>query len=159
VRLANGEPVPTLGQALSAIGSRLSVFVELKTLHPQYDARLLSLLASGPNPDGYAVHSFDHRIIQRIGRLEPKLRRGVLSGSYAVRPLAAMHDVQAQDLWQEQSLVDADLVSAVRHEHGRLIAWTVNTAARMQQLIAIGVDGLCTNYPDVARRAVDALAA
>jgi glycerophosphoryl diester phosphodiesterase len=29
----------------------------------------------------------------------------------------------------------------------------------MRQLIGFGVDGLCTNFPDVARRAVDALAA
>jgi hypothetical protein len=29
----------------------------------------------------------------------------------------------------------------------------------MRELIGMGVDGLCSNYPDIARRAVDALAA
>jgi len=157
--LSNGEPIPTLEQVLSAIGDRLSVFVELKTLSPAADARLLAVLAAGPNPRGYAIHSFDHRIVQRVGRLKPGLRRGVLSGAYAVRPIAAMRDVGAKDLWQDQSLVDAELAAAVHQVDGRLIAWTVNTAERMQQLIGLGVDGLCTNYPDVARRAVDALAA
>lgn len=158
-RLSNGEPIPTLAQALSAIGDRLAVFVELKTLAPQCDARLLEVLAAGPNPAAYAVHAFDHRIVLRVGQQQPGLVRGVLSASYPLRPLGAMDDAGATDLWQEQSLIDVELTKVVHHARGRLIAWTVNTAERMRQLVQIGVDGLCTNFPDVARRTVDALAA
>jgi glycerophosphoryl diester phosphodiesterase len=135
------------------------VFVEIKTLAPQFDARLLEVLAGGPNPAGYAIHSFDHRIVRRVGTAQASLRRGVLSGSYAIRPTIAMEDAGAKDLWQEQSLVDSSLVAAVHRAGGRVIAWTANTAERMRELIQLGVDGICTNYPDVARRAVDQLAA
>lgn len=159
VRLSNGEALPTLAQVLSAIGGRLSVFVELKTLSASADARLLASLAAGPNPRGYAIHSFDHRLVRRVGERAPHLVRGVLSGAYAIRPLTALQDAGATDLWQEQSLIDADLVTAVHGAGARLLAWTVNEPERMRQLIDDGVDGLCTNYPDVARRAVDALAA
>lgn len=159
VHLSNGEPLPTLAQALATIGGRLAVFVELKTLSPAADARLLAVFAAGPNPAGYAIHSFDHRLVRRVGERAPHLVRGVLSGSYAIRPLAALQDVQATDLWQEQSLIDAELVSVAHHARARVLAWTVNEPERMAQLIAIGVDGLCTNFPDVGRRAVDALAA
>jgi glycerophosphoryl diester phosphodiesterase len=158
VRLANGEPLPTLAQALSAVG-RLAAFVELKTLSPEADARLLAVLAAGPNPRGYAIHSFDHRLVRRVGEREPRLVRGVLSGAYAIRPVAALHDAGATDLWQEQSLIDAELVSAAHHARARLIAWTVNDGDRMRQLAQLGVNGLCTNYPDVCRQVVDALAA
>jgi len=159
VHLSNGEPVPTLQQALAAIGGRLAVFVELKTLSPAADARLLATLAAGPNPSGYAIHSFDHRLVRRVGQRAPQLVRGVLSGAYAIRPLAALHDAGATDLWQEQSLIDSDLVTAAHGAGARLFAWTVNAPERMRQLIELGVDGLCTNFPDVGRRAVDALAA
>lgn len=157
--LANGEPVPTLQQALSAIGARLSVFVELKTMDPAADTKLLSVLAAGPNPHGYAIHSFDHRLVRRVGQQNVGLIRGVLSGSYAIHPVAALKDTVATDLWQEQSLIDADLVNATHQAHARLIAWTVNEAHRMRQLAELGVDGLCTNFPDVCRATVDALAA
>jgi glycerophosphoryl diester phosphodiesterase len=158
VRLANGESIPTLAQALAAIG-KLGVFVELKTLAPKFDDRLLETLAAGPNPAGYAVHSFDHRIIQRLGQQSRGLVRGVLRAAYAIRPLGEMQDAGATDLWQEQSLIDSELASIVHKAKGRLIAWTVNSVERMEQLIRFGVDGICTNYPDVARRTVDALAA
>ena len=158
-RLANGEPLPTLAQVLSAVDGRLSVFVELKTLAPTADVRLLAILAAGPNPSGYAIHSFDHRLVQRVGERAPHLVRGILSSAYALRPLVALHDVKATDLWQEQLLIDRHLVTAAHAAGARVLAWTVNELERMRHLIALGVDGLCTNYPDVGRRAVDALAA
>jgi glycerophosphoryl diester phosphodiesterase len=159
IKLSNGESLPTLQQALAAIGGRLAVFVELKTLSPAADARLLAVLAAGPNPTGYAIHSFDHRLVRRVGGQAPQVVRGVLSGSYAIRPLAALADAGATDLWQEQSLVDEALVTAAHAAKARVFAWTVDEPERMRQLIALGVDGLCTNFPDVGRRAVDALAA
>jgi len=159
VRLSNGESLPTLAQALSAVGRRLSVFVELKTLSPAADGRLLAILATGPNPTGYAIHSFDHRVVRRVGELNPQLVRGVLSAAYPIRPLAALADAGATDLWQEQSLIDQSLVTTAHAAAARVLAWTVDTPERMRQLIACGVDGICTNFPDVGRRAVDALAA
>lgn len=156
LRLANGEPVPTLPAALEAVGPRLRVFVEVKTLPPEFDDRLLDALARGPNPGGYAVHSFDHRVVRRLGAARPALVCGVLSASYPVRPLAALGDAGATILWQEHTLVDEDLVTALHGAGMQLIAWTVDDAGEMRHLAAIGVDGLCTNHPDAGRAAVDA---
>lgn len=159
LRLANGEPPPTLDEALVAAGERLAVFVEVKTLPPRFDERLLAALRQGPNPAGYAVHGFDHRIVQRLGTAAPTLRRGILSASYPIRPLLPLGDAGATTLWQEHTLVDralADTLHAARYE---LIVWTADDAAEIERLLAIGVDGVCTNHVDVGRRAVDARAA
>lgn len=156
LRLANGEPIPTLAQTLAVIGPRLQVFVEVKSLPPRFDDRLLETLRRGPNPDGYAVHAFDHRIVQRLGARSPGLRRGVLSASYPVRPLVALEDAGATILWQERTLVDRALVDAVRGAAMQLIVWTVDDPADMEGLLALGVDAICTNRPEIGRRAVDA---
>ncbi len=156
-RLPNGEPPPLLEEALAAIDARLRVYVEVKTLPPSSDARLLAVLDGGPNPSGYAVHGFDHRILARLGRLRPSLPRGVLSASYPVRPLIALEDSGAVAFWQERSLVDADLATTLHGAAALLIVWTVDDPVEMTRLAGIGVDGLCTNRPDVARRVVDAL--
>jgi len=113
LRLSNGEPIPTLAHVLEAIGPRLQVFVEVKSLPPKFDDRLLEALRRGPNPDAYAVHAFDHRIVRRLGARSPALRRGVLSASYPVRPLVALEDAGATVLWQERTLVDRPLVDAL----------------------------------------------
>jgi glycerophosphoryl diester phosphodiesterase len=158
-RLPNGEPPPLLEEALAAMGPRLRVYLEIKTLPPAWDTRLFAALDAGPNPAGYAVHSFDHRIIARLGRARPMLPRGVLMASYPVRPLVPLQDVGAVACWQERSLVDGDLVETFHIAGTQLIVWTVDNPAEMIRLARLGVDGLCTNRPDLARHTVDTMSA
>lgn len=158
LRLPGGEPPPLLEEALLAIGPRLRAYIEIKTLPPTWDARLFAALDAGPNPAGYAVHSFDHRIIARLGRARPMLPRGVLLASYPVRPLVPLQDVGAAACWQERSLVDQDLVDTLHIAATLVIAWTVDAPDDMIRLAGLGVDGLCTDRPEVARHTVDALA-
>ena len=157
LRLSNGEPIPFLAQALEAAGAALEVFIEVKSLAPQYDERLFDALDHGPNPPGYAVHSFDHRIVRRLGTKRPDLRRGVLSSSYLARPLAALEDAGASILWQERTMVDTTLVETVHQAECRLIVWTVDRPEEIRRLLVLGggVDGICTNFPDLGRRTVD----
>jgi glycerophosphoryl diester phosphodiesterase len=152
--LPNGEPVPTLAEALAAAGGAITVFVEVKALAPGSDARLFKLLDGGPAPSRYQVHSFDHRIIRRLHDQRPAMRYGALSTSYLVNPVAQLHDAGATVLWQEASEVDAALVDAVHAADCTIIAWTVDNPRKARALAALGVDGLCTNKPDVIRQAL-----
>jgi glycerophosphoryl diester phosphodiesterase len=156
LRLANGEPVPTLSQALAAIPPTLQVFIEVKTLAPRWDERLLETIDRGPNPPGCAVHSFDHRIVRRLGERRPTLTCGVLATAYFVRPITALEDARASILWEERSLADEILVRTVHGVGAKVIVWTVDEPSDLARFVAWGVDGICTNFPARARQAVDA---
>ncbi len=56
-------------------------------------------------------------------------------------------------IWSPYSS-DVDAASvADAHELGlTVVTWTVNTVAEMRRLIALGVDGIISDYPDVLRR-------
>lgn len=149
-RLPNGEAVPTLAEILTIMGP-LEVWVEVKAMPAPYDDRLLQVLADGPHPDRYAVHSFDHRVIRRLGQRRPDLKRGVLLSAYVLDPVAILDGAAASTLWQEQSIVDDQLVAAVHDAGYELIAWTVNDPGDISRLIQLGVDGLCGNFPDRIR--------
>ena len=148
--LGNGEPVPTLDDVLRELGDAVDVFVEVKELPAEHDATLLSVLDGGPAYQRYRVHSFDHRIVKRLRDARPSLPCGVLSASYPLDPLAQVKDATATSLWQEQSLIDGDLVELAHTEHIEVYAWTVNDIDRMRELVEFGVDAICTNHPDVA---------
>lgn len=153
-RLKNGEPIPTLADALAAIGDAVTVFVEVKTLPASRDDLFLDVLRAGPVPARYHVHSFDHRIIWRLSRRDPKRAFGILSCSYPVDPLELIEGARARALWQHESLLDDELVRAAHSKRCKVYAWTVDDPVRMKALKKLGVDGICTNRPDVARTAL-----
>jgi len=99
--LSNGEPVPSLAEALDAAGPHLTVFVEVKALDARHDAALFQTLDAGPAPAHYQVHSFDHRIIRRLHDRRPGVTYGVLSTSYPLDPAAQITQAGAAVLWRK----------------------------------------------------------
>jgi glycerophosphoryl diester phosphodiesterase len=153
LRLSNGEPIPTLKQALDVLGP-LKVFVEVKSLDPRWDDRLLETLDTGPNPAGYAVHSFAFHVVKRLGAKRPSLPRGILSEVRTRSPQQTLADASAQTLWQERTTLDEALVKTVHDLGAGIIAWTVDNPSDMERLVRWGVDGICTNHPERARSAI-----
>lgn len=139
VELAPGITIPSLQQVLAAVGDRATVYVELKGSNSE--GPTLDVIAAAHAR--CAVHSFDHAAIIRAARLAPAIRRGILFDSYPDDIDAAMRDSAAVDVWPEWTLIDAALVDRVHARGGRIIAWTVNTTAAAEQLVRLGVDGLC----------------
>jgi glycerophosphoryl diester phosphodiesterase len=153
VRLRNGETLPVLAEILELMGDR-DVWIEVKTLPAVYDAELLAIMDQGPAPERYAVHSFDHRIVYRLGEARPPLKRGILLSAYLRDPVTAMRTAGATVLWQEWQQVDQELVNRVHEAGGAVIAWTVNELGDLDRMTRLGVDGLCGNYPDRIRVAI-----
>jgi glycerophosphoryl diester phosphodiesterase len=155
VRIRNGETLPLLQEVLELVGDH-DVWVEVKSLPANHDQALLAVLDAGPAPHRYSVHSLDHRIVRRLGEARPALPRGILLSAYLDDPLAALRAVGATTLWQEWQLVDEALVKTAHGAGCRIHAWTVNEVGDLEQLVRLGVDGLCGNYPDRIRVAIAA---
>lgn len=145
-----GERIPTLGEVLSASPEWAIVYVEVKA--SAIEAEVVAAVRAGKRR--CAIHSFDHRIVRRVGQLAPDIPTGILQTSYLVDPVRAMRDAGARDLWQHWELIDAALVERVHEDERRVIAWTVNEPALATRLIQWGVDGICTDTPDVVRALV-----
>lgn len=153
LRIRNGETLPVLAEILDLVGDR-DVWVEVKSLPPAYDCLLLAILDRGPAPQRYAIHSFDHRIVHRLGQACPGLRRGILLSAYLRDPVSVMRAVGATTLWQEWQQVDQELVTQIHEAGCTLIAWTVDEIGDLDRMVRLGVDGLCGNYPDRIRVAI-----
>jgi glycerophosphoryl diester phosphodiesterase len=140
-KLANQIEIPTLGDVLSAVDDNAFVYVEVKA--PNIEP--LVTRAIRESDTRCAVHSFDHRIVKTVKTILPAVRTGVLEVSRHVDPAVSLQRSGAQDLWQEVSFIDEDLVARVHAVNARVIAWTANDADQWETLRRIGVDGICTD--------------
>jgi glycerophosphoryl diester phosphodiesterase len=138
---ATGVEIPALGDVLTLVGDRATVYVELKGARIE-EAAIATIRAGHAR---CAVHSFDHAAIERASRLAPEIPRGLLFDSYTIDPAGAMRATGARDVWPHWSLIDSRLVERVHEVGGRVIAWTVNDPADAAALLEIGVDAICTD--------------
>ena len=139
--LADGIEIPSLADVFSAIGDKAFVYVEAKAP----DIEPLVTRAVRESNTRCAIHSFDHRIVKTVKKILPAIRTGVLEVSRHIDPAVTLRATGAEDLWQEVSFIDEELVARVHSVNGRVIAWTANDADQWETLRRIGVDGICTD--------------
>jgi glycerophosphoryl diester phosphodiesterase len=149
-RHPDGSGIPTLEAVLDLVGSRATLYCELKG-EGAVEA-VAPLLARHRGP--CAMHAFDHRAVREAARLAPGVPRGILVVSRLVDTWGALRAAHATTLWPQLEFVDADLLAELHAGGGAAIAWTVNEAARGHALAALGIDGICTDRPDTMRAAL-----
>jgi glycerophosphoryl diester phosphodiesterase len=101
-----------------------------------------------------AIHAFDHRLPVAVREQRPNTDIGLLSASYPLDVTAWLSSARPEAVWQHAALIDEAFIHAVQGFGARCIAWTVNDAPHARTLAAWGIDGLCSDVPDVVRRAV-----
>ena len=139
--LAHGIEIPTLAAVLNAIGDRARVYVEIKAL----DIEPLVIRCIRESTAYCAVHAFDHRVVKTVKALFPAIRTGVLEVARHIDPVASLVAAGAEDLWQEASFIDDELIARAHAVNARVIAWTSDDVDQWETLSGIGVDGICTN--------------
>ncbi len=112
------------------------------------------VLAEAGVKDRAIIQSFDPRPLRVMHQLDPSLRYALLVGRGDEDTLAENIDdlgFVPYSYNPNYHLVDEELIEAARRRGMEVVPWTVNSIADMRRLMALGVDGLITDYPDRAR--------
>ncbi len=95
------------------------------------------------------VRSFDHRSVLAVKQLEPTLQTGILIDGTAPANIGMLLDAARAEVYcPDYRFVDADVVRQVHAAGKRIVPYTVNEPGDWQRLLAWGVDGITTDYPD-----------
>jgi glycerophosphoryl diester phosphodiesterase len=95
------------------------------------------------------VRSFDHRAVRQVQALDPRLTTGVLIAEAApIDPVRLVLEAGAQYYCPCVEFLDRSLLKHCQAEGIRVIPWTVNDPGDWLRLLAWGVDGITTDYPD-----------
>ena len=151
--------IPTLDDALDACaGMWVNVEIKNDPTEPDFDPSesitrdTVELLRRRGAPDQWLVSSFRRETIDETVRLWPELPTAFLvvdvtdADSLAKDLVASGH----RALHPYVKTLTRDTVE-VMHAHGLAVnTWTCDDPARMAELIEWGIDGICTNVPDVA---------
>lgn len=160
-RAYKGEPVPTLEEVFETIDRETWINIELKNYKTPFDNLAEQVAETVRKHERQArvfFSSFNPFNARKISRTLPEAPFGLLTvpgmtASWLLRlasliwPYAALHP--------HYSDVNPALL-AHAHRSGRpVFAYTVNAAEDIRRLAEIGLDGVITDVPAIARRALD----
>jgi glycerophosphoryl diester phosphodiesterase len=156
-----GLRIPTLAQLFARYRHRANYYIETKNPEdaPLMEEKLVALL------DAYQlrkpaiarrqvlIQSFSQASLLKLHALDPalplvQLFGGAASTSAAVRATLDAVSQYAVGIGPGKGAVDGALVAAAHARCLDVHPYTVNETAEMRALVALGVDGMFTNFPD-----------
>ena len=152
--------IPTMREVFELIApTNLQINIEIKTgivFYEGIEADILALTKEFHMEDRVIYSSFNHYSIMKIKELDETARTGFLymDGTLDMPEYGASHGVEAL----HPALYNVQYPNFVErtHELGlKINTWTVNSKQYMKMACEMGLDGIITNYPDVALQVVE----
>ncbi|WP_207425854.1 glycerophosphodiester phosphodiesterase family protein [Pedobacter sp. SYSU D00535] len=134
--------------------------IEIKSLkgdgiyHPAPEAfteLVLKVVRDKKMEDRVIIQSFDVRALQHLHQSHPGIKTSFLIGNKEplgrnLEKLGFIPDI----LSPHYKLLNEKLMQEARQHHMLVIPWTIDEAEEMKRIVQLGVDGIITNYPDLA---------
>lgn len=151
-----GQPIPTLREALLFTQEyNWRVNVEIKALIPPLTGfpvveAVVNLIESLQMTGQVLLSSFVHTYMQQIKALKPTIAVAALLDVGEAWPAGLTVDA----FHPHYTSVDAAHTQALRQAGVGVNPWTVNDPAEMERLIAAGVTGIFTDFPQVLKQII-----
>jgi glycerophosphoryl diester phosphodiesterase len=150
-----GERIPTLAEVFEAVGQKLLINIELKSMGLRADGlepAVAALVQQYGLEKRVMFSSFNPLAVRRIKAIMPHVPAGLLYAPdmplYLRRAwLAPLCPHEARH--PHHSMLDTASVSALRARGFYINTWTVDEPEEIRRLIGLGIDLIISNQPDV----------
>ena len=153
--------IPTFVEVLDWIKDRsIGLNVELKNapiFYPHLEEKVLNLIEKYDLSDRVIISSFNHYSLAKCKQLNPKIKTGLIYMAGLFEPWDYCRNVQADAIHPFFYGIVPEIVKGCKENKIEINAWTVDDEDSMRSLIALGIDGIITDFPDKARKVLDDL--
>lgn len=148
-----GEPIATFEEVLNLTADHdITLHIELKNdpnMPKDLEEKVLDAVASAGAESKAIYSSFDHQALEKIYKINPDTRLGLLFHINLIDPFAYIDrlNIPVYALHPNHIYVDKKYVKAAHKRDMRVNIYTVNQKAWAKDYQKMGVDGLITNDP------------
>ena len=148
-----GTRVPALSEVLELCDQKIGLNIEIKYVgkNSELPEKTAEMIKEYGMENQCVITSTNLSYLKRVKEVLPEIRTGyIISAAYG--NFYSSDDVDFISL--RSGFVTSDLMRNA-HEQGKAVyAWTVNTKNEMERLTLLGVDGIITDRPVLAREIV-----
>lgn len=122
---------------------------------PEYSDLVYNFIQENLDPNWLNVQSFDFRILQYFHEKYPEIELAVLIGNTKTIEENLEELCFKPEIYScHYKLLSKEKVEFLHEQNMKVIPWTINEIADMEKIIAMGVDGIITDYPDRAMQTI-----
>lgn len=147
----NGEPVPTLAEALALAAGRLRFDIEVK--QPGIEAAILAELRRHPAAEWF-VSSFDWGRLRAFRALDDSAALWPLAATFDDALLAVAAELAAPGVALAANAFTPDVAAELAAHRLECAVWTVNEFAEACRMQTLGATTVVTDVPAEIRRAL-----
>lgn len=148
-----GEQIPTLEEVLEACRGKIFLNIEVKNVGKgsELPLQVAKLVLDSGMEEQCVITSVSLNYLKEIKAFAPQLRTGyIISAAYG-----DFYSNEAVDFISVRSgFINQRLVENVHAQGKGVHAWTVNAKSEIERLVMLGVDGIITDRPVLAREIV-----
>lgn len=155
----SNERIPTLNTVFESFGGSILINVELTDYTHPWDRlpfEVIKLVKKYHLESEVLLSSFNPWALIVAKRLDARIPRALLVHPGEVRIIRDLFKkiVDHMSYHPHHSLVSNKLMLDAKKNQKRINVWTVNKRERMVELLNLGVDGIITDFPDIAQEVV-----
>ena len=152
----SAERVPLLAAVLEEVRGKARLVIELKYYghDQQLEQRVVDIVEQAGMVDDVAIMSLKYDGIQKIRNLRPDWTIGLLSA----KSIGNLARLDVDFLAVNTGMASPGFVRRAQEAGKQVFVWTVNDAVTMHRMISLGVNGIITDEPAMAREVIEARA-
>ncbi|KZL19559.1 Glycerophosphoryl diester phosphodiesterase [Pseudovibrio axinellae] len=149
------QRVPTLQEALEAVKGKATLLIELKyyagSLVENLEEKVARIVTQAKMENEVAIMSLERSALKRMGKLEPSWNIGLLTAT----SIGDLSELNGNFVAVSSASASLSFIRRTQ-ETGKLVfVWTVNNPSTILRYISMGVDGIITDDPALARKTLE----
>jgi glycerophosphoryl diester phosphodiesterase len=147
------ERVPTLAAVLEEVRGKARLVIELKYYghDQQLEQRVVDLVEQAGMVDDVAIMSLKYEGIQKLRKLRPDWNIGLLS----VKSIGNLASLDVDFLAVSTGMATPGFVRRAQEQGKQVFVWTINDRVSMFRMFSLGVNGIITDEPAMAREVLE----
>ncbi|MBW2328042.1 MAG: glycerophosphoryl diester phosphodiesterase membrane domain-containing protein [Deltaproteobacteria bacterium] len=143
------ERIPTLADVLEEVRGKARLLIELKYYghDQQLEQRVVDIVEQAGMVDQVAIMSLKHEGIQKFQALRPDWSTGLL----LTKAIGDLSNLDVDFLAVNTAMATSGFIRRTQSAGKQVYVWTVNDQVSMSRMMSLGVDGIITDEPELAR--------
>ncbi len=144
------ERIPTLGEVLEEVRGKALLLIELKYYgHDQHlEQGVVEVVEQAGMVEGVAFMSLKREGIEKLQKLRPEWRAGLLLS----KTIGSLSSLEMDFIAVNMGTAGPGFIRKAHAGGKELFVWTVNDQVSMTRMMSLGVDGVITDEPKMARQ-------